>query len=786
MKKLLSLVLSLILLFSLAGLAAVQAEEPVDTSPIIEKPVHVTIVDELGAPVSGATIQVQDTAGDAVDTLTSYGGACTSFLQEGEYTLKIVDLPGDYIADQDEAAVSVTLEEAERRDDFVGVVHYDHSHPEICSKDTHIGLETYEVQDSEGSITAYCFNQNYDNPTPDSRYRRLVGSPLLLYFLAQNKNGSVGPWELYDHVLAIIYNSAAVQAKYGLDDTVARYLTNMAIKNYTDPACFITFDDEGNSTLLRDENGNPIRDENGNYVFGPGGTVLGSMINHARGDNQEDVFPQEYRDAYHELISFTYHPSDYYLYIYYPDNFEPGNTDTFQCLMSVFQVTPIRKTLTVRSSTQIEITKEWDDGDNQDGKRPTAEEFKASLHLLANDEDVTETYRDAMTVTDNGDGTYTVSCTGLPKYDEDTAEIVYAFEEDPIPEYTAEATQAANGETLVNKHTPETTRIEIEKIWDDGDDADGLRPETVTITLLADGQAYGDPVTLNAEGHWSYAFEDLPVYKDGNKIVYTVTEEPVEDYETTIDGFTITNKHTPETTEVEILKTWDDEDDQDGLRPKSITVNLLADGKVVQTVKVTPNQKGEWSYTFQNLPKNSKGVEIVYTVTEETVKGYEPTIEGFNIVNAHTPAVIDLPIQKVWLDSNDKAGKRPTTITIHLYADGTMIETVTVRAAANGSWGYTFEDLPMYANGKQIKYTVTEDSVKGYYTSITTNKDGSILIRNSTTPITGDESNAGLWIALIGASVLGLGAVAFFLFRKGKKPTDPQDPGPSAEADKAE
>ena len=99
-----------------------------------------------------------------------------------------------------------------------------------------------------------------------------------------------------------------------------------------------------------------------------------------------------------------------------------------------------------------------------------------------------------------------------------------------------------------------------------------------------------------------------------------------------------------------------------------------------------------------------------------------------------------------------------------------MIDTVTIRADANGNWGYTFQDLPKYANGKEIKYTVTEDSVKGYYTSITMNKDGSYMIRNSTTPLTGDDSHTGLWIGLMTLSVLGLSGVAYLLLRsKGKQ-----------------
>ena len=38
-------------------------------------------------------------------------------------------------------------------------------------------------------------------------------------------------------------------------------------------------------------------------------------------------------------------------------------------------------------------------------------------------------------------------------------------------------------------------------------------------------------------------------------------------YTATVDGFTITNTHTPEKTAVSVQKVWNDADDQDGMRP---------------------------------------------------------------------------------------------------------------------------------------------------------------------------------------------------------------------------
>ncbi|MDQ8806172.1 Cna B-type domain-containing protein, partial [Streptococcus ruminantium] len=109
-----------------------------------------------------------------------------------------------------------------------------------------------------------------------------------------------------------------------------------------------------------------------------------------------------------------------------------------------------------------------------------------------------------------------------------------------------------------------------------------LRPTSITVNLLADGEVVKtETITPNADGDWSHTFTDLPEYKNGKKITYTVSEEKVEGYETTVEGTNITNTHTPETTEVAGTKTWNDNNDQDGKRPKSITVNLLADGQPV-------------------------------------------------------------------------------------------------------------------------------------------------------------------------------------------------------------
>ena len=247
------------------------------------------------------------------------------------------------------------------------------------------------------------------------------------------------------------------------------------------------------------------------------------------------------------------------------------------------------------------------------------------------------------------------------------------------------------------------------------------------------------------------------------EIIYTVTEEPVTGYETTVDGYVITNRHTPGLTNIPASKIWDDANDQDGLRPDSITVYLLADGMIVETVVITPDESGNWAYTFRDLPMYADGGnEIDYAVAEEPVAGYKSEVNGFTITNRHVPQTVKIPVVKTWADANNKYGKRPSSITVHLLADGEMIQTVQITPDANGDWRYTFQALPKYANGKEIVYTITEDAVSGYTTSI-----DKYHVTNIYTPPTGDTAQPVVWLAMMVTSLLAL-AVVIYMRRRSK------------------
>lgn len=78
--------------------------------------------------------------------------------------------------------------------------------------------------------------------------------------------------------------------------------------------------------------------------------------------------------------------------------------------------------------------------------------------------------------------------------------------------------------------------IPVEKIWQDDGDRDGLRPQSITVKLLADGADAGRRLTLDASCGWKGSFGGLDAYRDGKPVNYTVEEVPVEGYQAEVTG----------------------------------------------------------------------------------------------------------------------------------------------------------------------------------------------------------------------------------------------------------
>ena len=363
----------------------------------------------------------------------------------------------------------------------------------------------------------------------------------------------------------------------------------------------------------------------------------------------------------------------------------------------VFGVMKLRETPT----TSATVVKVWNDDNNRDGMRPDS----LTVRLQNNVTDtryVTEAMTSVVTLNSANDWTATVS--GLPMY-LNGEEIVYSWAEDTVPGYTLTTDVSGTSTTLTNTHLPATTSVNVTKTWDDDGNRDGLRPGSITVNLLANGIATQSAAVTGTGDTWTYSFDNLNMYQDGELITYAISETPVDNYTSSIAGYSITNTHTPATITVSGTKTWVDNENQYGVRPASIIVNLLANGTVTQSQTVT-GTGGTWAYTFDNLPRYQNGDEIVYSVSEEAVENYTSAVSGYNITNTYAP--ISLTVVKVWDDNNDAVGMRPDSLRVTL-SNGRSV----ILNESNG-WTATVDNLPAHRDGQPIAYTWTEAEVLGY------------------------------------------------------------------------
>jgi len=186
----------------------------------------------------------------------------------------------------------------------------------------------------------------------------------------------------------------------------------------------------------------------------------------------------------------------------------------------------------------VNVTKQWRDGNDQDGLRPAS----ITVKLLRNGQET------GSTLTLNADNKWSGIFRELRAY-ERGEQLVYTVAEVAVPGYTSTITgTAATGFNIMNTHTPGTLTISGTKTWADAGN-ESARPEKITVILLAGGEQLAEQVVSpDANGKWSWSFENLPKYSAGKAIAYTIDELEVPGYTKKVDGYNITNTYKPAVT----------------------------------------------------------------------------------------------------------------------------------------------------------------------------------------------------------------------------------------------
>ena len=308
-----------------------------------------------------------------------------------------------------------------------------------------------------------------------------------------------------------------------------------------------------------------------------------------------------------------------------------------------------------------------------------------------------------------------------------------------------EAAITYSGATATITNTKNTTYHSVEKKWVTGNTA--TQAVTVYLTYSVGGSAFKDATfvggykkTLNASNDWKYTWNNIPSHDSSNRSYTYSTREDVPSgftgnvvNSTDMLSTTLTNISN-EKINIALEKIWDDGNNYMGIRPTSVTVNLMRknagdeDSAYASVQTTVLNASNSWKGSFSNLPRfdSNSGQEYEYTISENTAgyRTFYDVVRDESNTNNRTATItnklekVKLRVSKVWDDNNNAERVRPSSVTVHLLYNGTDTgKSLTLNNSNN--WQGSFDDLDRIDDsGALISYSVEEDHVVSYTTKI--------------------------------------------------------------------
>lgn len=263
-----------------------------------------------------------------------------------------------------------------------------------------------------------------------------------------------------------------------------------------------------------------------------------------------------------------------------------------------------------------------------------------------------------------------------PKYDAKGNEIIYAVEELPVKNFRP----SYEGFDIVNTYVPPAVSA-FPTIYKtvQGDTPPnehftfcitakdhapmpvGVKNNFLMLSLTGSGELSAGEIRYTEAGVYTYTVTETSNNQEGwiyDTAVYTVTVMVTEkdgkltatisilkdgDPAEKIEFVNCYDRTLPpaDQTVIEGRKTWNHGNNPTEKQPDSIIVLVYGDGELVRQQLVT--ESDGWQYRFE-LPKyNTTEKEIVYTIDETAVDGYDKTIDGYNLINTYRENTSEVP-----------------------------------------------------------------------------------------------------------------------------------------------
>ena len=283
------------------------------------------------------------------------------------------------------------------------------------------------------------------------------------------------------------------------------------------------------------------------------------------------------------------------------------------------------------SEVKAPVTVVWNDGDNGDGLRTDRLELTYQINSVSGTK--TATVEDSSNWSAMLTGEVLVNTLKV-----NWSQVNATTEKpkgDPENGYSYEVTGNINtGFTITMRHVPQKTVTAAGVVmWDDNNDVKQIRPDSVTLHLLKNGEEINSATAASADG-WAYDFGTFPAYteveEDGvvtyRRDVYSVIEDPIKCYAVSYNDFDVTNMYVdPDTTDLIVEINWKDSYNSYGERPETVTLHLW-DGDIEidkQTIPVDGEEAITLTYfDLEKYEMKHLGESFDYHVTLDSISKY--------------------------------------------------------------------------------------------------------------------------------------------------------------------